>query len=157
MSSEKKTGGVSNLTSERARMAAEDGLEPELDKALREYRSSVLGWSAAVYSRPRGMVAAAGRRQLWRLTAGWALGCALLVGFVFAGVYQHHRLVGTVARIDAPVRQVTVPRNQPAQQKVQRTRREDEELLAKVDSDVSQAVPSAMEPLAQLMAGEETR
>jgi hypothetical protein len=30
-------------------------------------------------------------------------------------------------------------------------------LLAKVDSDVSRAVPSAMEPLAQLMAEDETR
>ena len=30
--------------------------------------------------------------------------------------------------------------------------REEEDLLAKVDSDVSREVPSAMEPLAQLMA-----
>jgi hypothetical protein len=30
-------------------------------------------------------------------------------------------------------------------------------LLAKVDSDVSREVPSAMEPLAQLMAGDETQ
>jgi hypothetical protein len=35
--------------------------------------------------------------------------------------------------------------------------REEEELLAKVDSDVSRQVPSAMEPLAQLMAEDETR
>jgi hypothetical protein len=34
-------------------------------------------------------------------------------------------------------------------------RARDEELLAKVDSEVSQEVPSAMEPLAQLMAGDE--
>jgi hypothetical protein len=33
--------------------------------------------------------------------------------------------------------------------------KENEDLLAKVDSDVSRAVPSAMEPLAQLMADDE--
>ena len=35
--------------------------------------------------------------------------------------------------------------------------REEEDLLAKVDSDVSREVPSAMEPLAQLMAEDEAR
>jgi hypothetical protein len=35
--------------------------------------------------------------------------------------------------------------------------REEEDLLAKVDSDVSREVPSAMEPLAQLMAVDETQ
>ena len=37
----------------------------------------------------------------------------------------------------------------------QRALKENEDLLAKVDSDVSRAVPSAMEPLAQLMADDE--
>jgi hypothetical protein len=37
-------------------------------------------------------------------------------------------------------------------------RPEEEQLMASVDSDVARQVPSAMEPLAQLMAGdEETR
>jgi hypothetical protein len=35
--------------------------------------------------------------------------------------------------------------------------RDEEELLAKVDSDVSREVPSAMEPLAQLMAEDDTQ
>jgi hypothetical protein len=35
--------------------------------------------------------------------------------------------------------------------------REAEDLLAKVDSDVSREVPNAMEPLAQLMAEDESR
>jgi hypothetical protein len=39
----------------------------------------------------------------------------------------------------------------------QRVREEDEDLLAKVDSDVSRNVPSAMEPLAQMMAEDEAR
>jgi hypothetical protein len=40
---------------------------------------------------------------------------------------------------------------------LERARQEEEDLLAKVDSDVSREVPSAMEPLAQLMAEDETK
>ena len=43
-----------------------------------------------------------------------------------------------------------------AQQRDQQAQQEDEDLLAKVDSDVSRDVPVAMEPLAQLMAEDET-
>jgi hypothetical protein len=35
--------------------------------------------------------------------------------------------------------------------------REAEDLLAKVDSDISQEVPDAMEPLARLMAEDESK
>jgi hypothetical protein len=42
------------------------------------------------------------------------------------------------------------------QQRNQQARQEDEDLLAKVDSDVSREVPAAMEPLAQIMAEDET-
>jgi hypothetical protein len=37
----------------------------------------------------------------------------------------------------------------------QQAKAEEEDLLAKVDSDVSREVPSAMEPLAQMMAEDE--
>jgi hypothetical protein len=39
----------------------------------------------------------------------------------------------------------------------QRAHEENEDLLAKVDSDVSREVPIAMEPLAQLMAEDEAQ
>jgi hypothetical protein len=39
----------------------------------------------------------------------------------------------------------------------QRASQEEEDLLAKVDSDVSREVPSAMEPLAQLMTEDEAK
>jgi hypothetical protein len=39
----------------------------------------------------------------------------------------------------------------------ERARVEEEDLLAKVDSDVSREVPSAMEPLARLMAEDEAK
>jgi hypothetical protein len=40
---------------------------------------------------------------------------------------------------------------------MQQDRKDDEDLLAKVDSDVSRQVPRAMEPLAQLMVEDETQ
>jgi len=39
----------------------------------------------------------------------------------------------------------------------ERAGQEEEDLLAKVDGDVSREVPSAMEPLAQLMAEDESQ
>jgi hypothetical protein len=39
----------------------------------------------------------------------------------------------------------------------QQAREEEEDLLSKVDSDVSRTVPSAMEPLAQLMVEDKSR
>jgi hypothetical protein len=44
-----------------------------------------------------------------------------------------------------------------ADQRNQQVKQEDEDLLAQVDSDVSREVPSAMEPLAQLMAEDESK
>jgi hypothetical protein len=46
------------------------------------------------------------------------------------------------------------------QQKIadmQQDRKDDEDLLAKVDNDVSRPVPRAMEPLAQLMVEDEAQ
>jgi hypothetical protein len=87
------------------------------------------------------------RHVSWRLAAGWALGCVLAAGSVAGGVYErHHRQ--EAARIAAAAEAAQ-------QQKLaaeQRTQQENEDLLAKVDSDVSREVPSAMEPLAQMMA-----
>jgi hypothetical protein len=110
-----------------------EALDPMLEQTLAEFRSSVFAWSEAAYQRPRAALAAAPRRQVWRLAAGWALGIALIAGGVSGGLnVRHHRQ--ELARIAAA-----------------------HEAEAKVDSDVSREVPSAMEPLAQLMAEDETR
>jgi len=125
--------------------------EPELDEALRNFRLSVHTWSEAELSRPRTAVKTV-RQRSWRLAAGWALGCALLVGTVCGGVYErHHRQ--EMARIAAAARAAEQQRLVAAE----RARQEEEDLLAKVDSDVSREVPSAMEPLAQLMAEDESK
>lgn len=118
----------------------------ELDEALQDFRLSVHGWSEAVYSRPR-TVAAPVRRRNWRLAAGWALGCVLVAGSLSGGgLYRHRQQQMRVA-----AERMAEQQRLAAQEKA---RQEEEDLLARVDSDVSRPVPSAMEPLAQLMTGD---
>ena len=103
-----------------------------------------------MYSRPR-TAAQVVRHRSWRLAAGWTLGCALVAGGVSGAVYERHQRQ-EMARIAAArvAEQQRLVREQQA-------REEEEDLLAKVDSDVSREVPSAMEPLAQLMAEDEAK
>jgi hypothetical protein len=139
-----KSGGGDGFREEPDKL---DRLD-ELDDALRDFRLSVHAWSESAYSRPRTAVAPA-RRRIWRLATGWALASVLVAGGVSTGVWEHHR---QEMRIDAA--RVAEHERLAAQE---RARQEEEDLLAKVDSDVSREVPSAMEPLAQLMAEDETR
>jgi hypothetical protein len=139
--------------------AADEELTPELDLSLREFRLSVHAWSAAAYSRPRAAVAAVRRKPVWRLAAGWTLSGVLLAGGVSTGVWEHHRQ--EIRQVNRMAAARVVEHERPAanerNQQVRQVRQEDEDLLAKVDSDVSRGVPSAMEPLAQMMAGDETQ
>ena len=121
----------------------------ELDEALSNFRLSVHAWSEAEFSRPR-TVAEPRPRGIWRLALGWALGCLLVVGSVSGGAVYKHRL--NEMRI-AQAR-LAEQQRQAAQE---RARQEEEDLLAMVDSDVSRQVPRAMEPLAQMMAVDESQ
>jgi hypothetical protein len=129
----------------QAEQVAAQVREIELEQALTNFRASVKAWSEAELSRSRMAVKAVGQRR-WRLAAGWALGCALLAGGAGGGVYEHHQRVET-ARVAAAARAAEQQRLVAAE----RARDAEEDLLAKVDKDVSQEVPSAMEPLARLM------
>jgi hypothetical protein len=129
---------------------AEDEMTPDLELALREFRQSVHAWSEAAMNRPR--LAVPPRRRLWRLAAGWALSGLLIVGGLSAGVFERHRQQVTIAQA-----RMAEHERLAAEQRLQQARLSDEDLLAKVDVDVSQAVPSAMEPLAQLMAEDESK
>jgi hypothetical protein len=119
----------------------------ELDEALSNFKASVCAWSDAEYASPRTAERTV-RHRSWRLAAGWALGCVLVAGSVSGGVHERHQRQEQ-ARIAAA--------QEAARQRVAAEQRakDEEELLAKVDSEVSQEVPSAMEPLAQLMAEDE--
>jgi hypothetical protein len=126
-----------------------EALDPALKQALSDFKSSVHAWSEAMYRRRRTAHEVLVRRT-WRLVAGWVMASVLLAGAVSGGVYErHHRQ--ELARISA-ARQAEQQRQKAADRA-----KEEEDLLARVDSDVSREVPSAMEPLASLMAGDETK
>ena len=128
----------------------EPSQDPGLQEALRDFRLSVHAWSDAAYSRPRSVGAVAPRRTAWRRASAWALGCVLAVGVASGGMYERHHQQ-ELARV-AAVREAEHQRELAEQHA-----RETEDLLAKVDRDISRQVPNAMEPLAQLMAEDESR
>jgi hypothetical protein len=126
--------------------------ELELDQALKDFKSSVHAWSDAAYSRPRPWTREV-RHRGWRLALGWAMGCLLVAGTASGGLYERH-LHQEQARVAAQQRAVEQARLQRQQQAAKVS---DEALLDDVDSAVSRQVPSAMEPLAQMMSEDETK
>ena len=140
-----KAGEVGNI-------AEESG---ELDEALQDFRLSVHAWSEAALSRQRTAVAPVAQGRVWRLAVGWALGCVLVAGGASSGIWRHQQreMRNAAAHV---AQQQHLQEQLVAQQRSQQARQEDEDLLTKVDSDVSREVPAAMEPLAQLMAEDET-
>jgi len=142
--------------------------DPVLNEAVKHFKSSMDAWSEAAYRRPRAVVKMAGPR--WRLATGWALGCLLAVGGLAGGVVEHQRrqelakLAAVKAAQRAAHERLVAARSAAAAQEaldeqpaaehinaVTSRTTSDQNLLATVDKDVSQEVPAAMEPLAQLM------
>jgi hypothetical protein len=146
MSFKAEYGDKTERVNEQAELEVQ---EAALKQVLGDFRMSVQAWSDSAYSRPRQVLKAA-RHRVWQRTAGWALVCVLMVGGVSGGLFerQHQQ---QLARIEAArqAEQLRLAAEQRA--------REEEELLAKVDSDVSREVPAAMEPLATLMDEDEAR
>ena len=126
-----------------------EALDSELEQAVGNFRQCVHAWSEAAYSRPRVQARAAQPRS-WRLAAGWALGCVLAAGSLAGGLYERHHQQEMVKIAAA---QAVRQRQLAAEERAERAL-EDRNLLATVDNEVSRAVPAAMEPLADLMAGD---
>jgi hypothetical protein len=124
---------------------------PELQQALRNFRASVHAWSEAEFSRPRTL-APSRHHASWRIAASWALGCVLAAASLAGGFFAHHYREQAV-RPTAPAAAVQPGQQQTATAAVPapQPQKSDDALLADVDKDISRAVPSAMEPLAQLM------
>ena len=125
------------------------GSDPELEQALRNFRSSVHAWSDAVYQRPR-LAEAAPRRSVWRMAAAWTLGGVLVAGGAWGGLleHQHRQEQDRLARL----------RQQQYQRELQEQKaREAEMELANVDRDVSQEVPDALEPLVPSTTADEVQ
>jgi hypothetical protein len=142
----KGKSGAENEVGEVGKIAEEVG---ELDEALSDFRMSVHAWSEAEFTRLRAVVEPV-RRRIWRLAAGWALSCVLVVGGVSGGAVYKHR----VNEMKIAQARIVEQQRLAAQEQA---RQQEEDLLAKVDRDVSRLVPSAMEPLARLMAEDETQ
>ena len=126
------------------RMNEAEAQDELLTAAMRNFRQSVHAWSDAEFARPRAVVAVHPRvRRPWAI-ASCALGIAVVIGV--GGVGIHERNVQAEQARMAAQKQAEQQRELAAQKA-----RESEDLLANVDKDVSREVPSALEPLAQLM------
>lgn len=144
------------INDENARPTRIDELqprEPELREALSNFKSSVTAWSDAMMSRPRTLPEPS--RVNWQLMTKWALGCAVFLGTVSGGLYQNHRQDEAAKAAAVAAAQAAEQQRILAVQIAQETSPDD--LMAKVDSDVAQEVPSALEPLASLMTDDENK
>jgi uncharacterized protein HemX len=118
--------------------------DAELEGALRNFRQSVHAWSEAEFARPRAVAPASSRvHRPWALVSS-ALGIVLAAGIAVGGVHERSQRIEQ-ARIAAQ-RQAEQQRELAAEKA-----KESENLLANIDKDVSREVPSALEPLAQMM------
>jgi hypothetical protein len=137
----------------------QDEQDPMLQAVLKDFRASAHHWSEAIYQ-TRSAAALGGkslvlsltpRRSFSQRSLAWALSLVVAAGVVSTGGYQFHQR--DLARQAAAQRQAEYQRQLALEQHA----READELLAKVDSDLSREVPSAMEPLASLMVDDNTQ
>lgn len=126
--------------------------EQEIEAALKNFRASVHAWSEAEFSRPRN-VKTARQSGVWRLIANpvlsWGLAAVLVVGGAAIPVAVHHERQVEAQRLAAIQRQQHQAAEAAA--RLAQNSMDDEELLKHVDSDIAQAAPDAMQPLASLM------
>ncbi len=138
----KENGCEKPAISRAASLGAED--DARIRQALQDFRASVRAWSDAAYSQPREVRLVA-RHWNWRLATGWALGCLLVAGTLTGGLleYRHRQNEAQIAAQQIQEQELAAAR--------EKVRQEDRKLMTTVDNEISQQVPSAMEPLAQLM------
>jgi hypothetical protein len=149
---------IDNNTGKAGNGAADQQQDPILEAILKDFRASVYAWSEATYrsrsdasDRSRALVfSPVPRRILGQRSLGWALSLVLTAGLATASVHELHRreLAKQAAQREA---------EHQRQLALEQRARDVDELLAKVDSAVSREVPSAMEPLATLMAEDNTQ
>jgi hypothetical protein len=150
--SDLRAGDLQAIDSKEQAKMQEIDQDLQLEQALKDFKSSVHAWSDAAYSRPR-MAAREIRHRSWRLALGWALGCLLVAGSASGGLLvRHHRI--ELEKVAAEQRAAEQQRQLREQQAAKES---DEVLLAGVDSDISRQVPSALEPLAQMMSEDDSK
>ncbi len=119
--------------------------DARLEEALGNFRLSVHAWSEAAMRPFSPAMAATPHSIAWRRTLAWAMGILIAVGAASGALYEHHRQ--QVLAWQAQQREIQL------EQRAQAARRaaDMDQLLANVDRDVSQEVPDALEPLAEMM------
>jgi cell division protein FtsL len=133
----------------------------ELDAALKNFRESMHGWSEQEFSKTR-VIRRSRWDAAWRAIASpamaWTMSCALLVASVGGSLTIHHERQVEAARQQATLKQQQMEQEKAAmmaENKAAATANsamDDDELLSHVDSDIAQAAPDAMQPLAILMS-----
>jgi hypothetical protein len=131
--------------------------DAQVDAALKSFRESVHAWSEQEFGRAH-TIRRAPLAGFWRVMVnplmGWALAGVLVVSGVGVPVTVNHRRQVAAAQeaaaaeqrrlaSEAAARDAELAMNAPAM--------DDEELMNHVDSDIAQATPDAMEPLASMM------
>lgn len=131
----------------------------QVEAALRHFRESVHGWSEQEFSKARTI-----RRSRWdrvmRMVANPVLGSALAGVLVIASAgvpaaLYHERQVAADHAAKLKLQQELDAKK--AEQLQAAVKIDDDELLRHVDSDIAQAAPDAMEPLASLMSDSATK
>jgi hypothetical protein len=126
--------------------------DEQVESALRNFRESVRGWSEQEFSKARTTRRSRWDR-MWSVLANpvldWTLAGVLVATSVGVPVAVHHQRQVTAERNAQILRQQQLAKEGAPQEAVAMS---DDELLSHVDSDVAQAAPDAMEPLASLMS-----
>jgi hypothetical protein len=137
---------IDNNSSQAANRAVSSTEDANLEAVLADFRTSVHAWSEATYRNRPIVFSPVSRRILGQRSLAWTLSVAVVAGIASAGAYEYHQR--------DLVRQAAVQREAEHQRQLalEQHAREVDDLLAMVDSDLSREVPSAMEPLASLMA-----
>jgi hypothetical protein len=127
--------------------------DAQVESALRHFRESVRGWSEQEYARPRTVPArkCAGRwLAMSRPAMGWGVAAIIAVSAVTVPVARHRQ--EEQRQIEARHLAEELKQKQQDAERQAALAMNDEELMSHVDSDIAQATPDALEPLASMMA-----
>lgn len=133
----------------------------QVEAALRNFRASIHHWSEQEFVRPRAIERTRWSRfqsEFWRMIANPALGgtlaAALLITSVGIPVGIHHERAVEAARqavLNQQKRELQQHLAEEEAKKSAASTADDGAFLDDVDSDIAQATPDAMQPLASLM------
>ena len=128
--------------------------DEQVELALRSFRESVHGWSEQEFGKARTI-----KRSRWDAIFGilanpvmaWTLATMLVMTSVGVPVKVRHDRQLAAERAAEVQRQRELEKATAVEQVADATALTDDELLDHVDSDIAQAAPDAMQPLASLM------